>query len=105
MRLIKNKEKAFKIFKFTEKEKDYGEILKQYKETDNFLYGIMQPISEKQVNEQYGITLNNCYNIYSKSLANVLDRLFLDGVFYEILVIKRWDSYNIYTVKEVYNEQ
>lgn len=102
MKLIKNKEKRFKIFKFTEKERDYGDILKQYEETEDFLYGSIQPISEKQVNEQYGITLNNCYNIYSKSLANIFDRLFLDGVFYEILTIKKWDSYNIYTVKEVF---
>lgn len=102
MRLIKNREKSFKIFKVAEKETDYGEVLKEYKETDKFLYGNIQPISEKQVNEQYGITLNNCYNIYSKSLANVLDRLFLDGVFYEILVIRRWNGYNIYTVKEVF---
>ena len=102
MKLIKNREKSFKIFKFTEKETEYGEILKEYKETDNFLYGNIQPISEKQVSEEYGITLDNCYNIYSKSLANVLDRLFLDGIFYEILVIKKWDNYRIYTVKEVF---
>lgn len=102
MKLIKNREKSFKIFKFTEKETEYGEILKEYKETDNFLYGNIQPISEKQVSEEYGITLNNCYNIYSKSLANVLDRLFLDGIFYEILVIKKWYNYRIYTVKEVF---
>ena len=102
MKLIKNREKSFKIFKFTEKEREYCEILKEYKETYNFLYGNIQPISEKQVSEEYGITLNNCYNIYSKSLANVLDRLFLDGIFYEILVIKKWDNYRIYTVKEVF---
>lgn len=102
MKLIKNREKSFKIFKFTEKETEYGKILKEYKETDKFLYGNIQPISEKQVSEEYGITLNNCYNIYSKSLANVLDRLFLDGIFYEILVIKKWDNYRIYTVKEVF---
>lgn len=102
MKLIKNREKRFKIFRFSEKESDYGDILKQYEETEDFLYGNIQPISENQINEEYGITLNNCYNIYSKSLANVLDRLFLDGVFYEILTIKKWDSHNIYTVKEVF---
>lgn len=101
MKLIKNREKSFKIFKFIENETEYGEILKEYEETDKFLYGNIQPISEKQINEEYGITLNNCYNIYSKGLANVLDRLFFNGVFYEILVMKKWDSYNIYTVKEV----
>ena len=102
MKFIKNRQKSFKIFKFIKKETAYGDILKEYEETNSLLYGSMQPVSEKQVNEEYGITLNNCYNIYSKSLANVLDRLFLNGVFYEILVIKKWDSYNIYTVKEVF---
>ena len=101
MKFIKNRQKSFKIFKFIKKETAYGDILKEYEETNSLLYGSMQPVSEKQVKEEYGITLNNCYNIYSKSLANVLDRLFLDGVFYEILVIKKWNSYNIYTVKEV----
>lgn len=102
MKFIKNRQKSFKVFKFNERISEYGEALKEYKETDDFLYGSMQPVSEKQVNEEYGIALNNCYNIYSNSLANVLDRLFLNGVFYEILVIKKWDSYNIYTVKEVF---
>ena len=102
MKFIKNRQKSFKIFKFNERISEYGEALKEYKDTDDFLYGSMQPVSEKQVNEEYGITLNNCYNIYSNSLANVLDRLFLICVFYEILVIKKWDSYNIYTVKEVF---
>lgn len=102
MQFIKNKQKAFKIYKFIEKQTDFGEILKAYEETETFLYGNIQPVAENQLNETYGITLNNCYNIYSKSLANVLDRLFLNDVFYEILVIKKWDSYNIYTVKEVF---
>lgn len=102
MKFIKTRQKEFKIFKF-EEENINGDILKNYKDTGIFLYGNIQPISEKQVNEEYGITIHNSYNIYSKDVVSVFDRLFLNDIFYEVKLIKKWDSYFIYTVKEVEN--
>lgn len=102
MKLMKNREKSFKIFKPIKKNIN-GDIIITYEETGEFL-GSMQPVTERQVNEEYGITLNNSYNVYSKSLINALDRLFLDGVYYEVKLIKKWDSYFIYSVTEVLDE-
>ncbi len=103
MKLIKSREKAFKILRFKEKNIN-GDVIKTYEDIGIFLYGNIQPISEKQVSEEYGITLHNSYNIYTKDLVNILDRLFYNGVYYEVKLMKNWDSYFIYTVKEVENE-
>lgn len=103
MELIKNRQLKFKIFKYLENISEDGDVVKTYKEV-GFLSGSIQPISEKQENREYGIDLNNSYNIYSKAVANVLDRLFLNGRTYEIKVIKKYDSYFIYTVKELENQ-
>ena len=103
MRLLVRDLQAFKLYKAGGERDSDGGVYTVYSEASGTFYGNIQPWSERNDPQAYGIQPQCAYVVYTPFNIGFreLDRIGVDGPAYEIVTIQSWHTFVRLLVKRI----